>query len=604
MIHILKKKWTLLEDVDENLVTQFAQETRIPKSLSKILIRRKIDSKSSARKFFVPELGHLHDPFLMKGMEKASERIIEVIKNKEKILIFGDYDVDGTSGVSMFHVFMRTLGIPNEVYIPDRFTDGYGLSNNGIDFAVNRGIKLIVAIDCGITAVDKVEYARSVGVDIIICDHHQPPDQLPDAYAILDALQPDCNYPFKNLCGTGVAFKLIQAVCIKMDIDIHTELMDFVAVATAADMVPVFDENRVLIHFGFRQIMDNPRPSFQAIIRNAGLKLENLNASNVVFSIGPRINAVGRLGDGTRAVEFLSCDDITKVDELANVLEEENANRKKIDSDIYLQAQRTYEDYRDGSVKEHDDDVAIVLHNPDWHPGVLGIIASRMVEKYYRPSIILTSFNGYAKGSARSVSNFNIYDAIKRTSEECTAVVQFGGHFHAAGIEIEADKIDEFRDTFNRVAKNMIDGSLIGLDMLVPEIKIDSELDINEINHRFVKILKHFEPFGPGNMTPIFVTYNMQVIGEPRVYNNSTSVFKVRKSFTPTNGDSKLFSGHDSFVFDCVYYQSPGVTDKDRVLIKSGDKIDLVYSVEENHWNGNTKTQFRVRDIKPVMKSE
>ena len=604
MIHILKKKWTLLEDVDENLVTQFAQETRIPKSLSKILIRRKIDSKSSARKFFVPELGHLHDPFLMKGMEKASERIIEVIKNKEKILIFGDYDVDGTSGVSMFHVFMRTLGIPNEVYIPDRFTDGYGLSNNGIDFAVNRGIKLIVAIDCGITAVDKVEYARSVGVDIIICDHHQPPDQLPDAYAILDALQPDCNYPFKNLCGTGVAFKLIQAVCIKMDIDIHTELMDFVAVATAADMVPVFDENRVLIHFGFRQIMDNPRPSFQAIIRNAGLKLENLNASNVVFSIGPRINAVGRLGDGTRAVEFLSCDDITKVDELANVLEEENANRKKIDSDIYLQAQRTYEDYRDGSVKEHDDDVAIVLHNPAWHPGVLGIIASRMVEKYYRPSIILTSFNGYAKGSARSVSNFNIYDAIKRTSEECTAVVQFGGHFHAAGIEIEADKIDEFRDTFNRVAKNMIDGSLIGLDMLVPEIKIDSELDINEINHRFVKILKHFEPFGPGNMTPIFVTYNMQVIGEPRVYNNSTSVFKVRKSFTPTNGDSKLFSGHDSFVFDCVYYQSPGVTDKDRVLIKSGDKIDLVYSVEENHWNGNTKTQFRVRDIKPVMKSE
>ncbi len=603
MINILKKKWTLLEDVDENLVTQFAQDTRIPKSLSKILIRRKIDSKSSARKYFVPELGHLHDPFLMKGMEKASERIIEVIKNKEKILIFGDYDVDGTSGVSMFHVFMRTLGIPNEVYIPDRFTDGYGLSNNGIDFAVNRGIKLIVAIDCGITAVDKVEYAKSVGVDIIICDHHQPPDHLPDAYAILDALQPDCNYPFKNLCGTGVAFKLIQGVCKKLDIDIHTELLDFVAVATAADMVPVFDENRVLIHFGFRQIMDNPRPSFQAIIRNAGLKLENLSASNVVFSIGPRINAVGRLGDGTRAVEFLSCDDITKVDELANVLEEENANRKKIDSDIYLQAQNAYEFYRNGAIKEHDDNVAIVLHNPDWHPGVLGIIASRMVEKYYRPSIILTSFNGYAKGSARSVSNFNIYDAIKRTSEECTAVVQFGGHFHAAGIEIEADKIDEFRDTFNRVAKNMIDGSLIGHDMLVPEIKIDSELDINEINHRFVKILKHFEPFGPGNMTPIFVTYNMQVIGEPRVYNNSTSVFKVRKNNTPTNGEPKAF-GHDSFVFDCVYYQSPGVTDDDRIHIKSGDKIDLVYSVEENHWNGITKTQFRVRDIKPVLKSE
>jgi single-stranded-DNA-specific exonuclease len=599
MIHILKKKWTLPEDVDETLVTQFAQDTRIPKPLSKILIRRKIDSKTSARTYFVPELSHLHDPFLMKGMEKASERIIEVIKNKEKILIFGDYDVDGTSGVSMFHVFMRELSIPNEVYIPDRFTDGYGISHNGIDHAVKNQIKLIVAIDCGITAVEQVEYAKSVGVDMIICDHHQPPGKLPDAYAILDALQPGCNYPFKSLCGTGVAFKLIQAVCQKFDIDIHTELLDFVAIATAADMVPVIDENRVMIHMGFRQIMDHPRPSFSAIIRNANLKLENLTTSNVVFSIGPRINAVGRLGDATRAVAFLTCDDITKVDDLADVLENENTNRKKIDSEIYIQAQLSYENYKSTIVEEDDNEVAIVLHNPDWHPGVLGIIASRMVEKYYRPSIILTTFNGYAKGSARSVNNFNIYDAIKRTSEECSAVVQFGGHFHAAGIEIDAGKVKEFRDTFNRVARNMIDGSTFGQDMLIPEIKIDSELDINEINHRFVKILKHFEPFGPGNMTPIFVSRSLQIIGEPRVFNKSTSVFKVRKASSNGNGEHKSF-GYDSYVFDCVYYQSPAVEAADRILIRTGDKIDLVYSVEENHWNGITKTQLRVRDMKPV----
>ena len=610
MINILKKKWTLLEDVDESLLAQFAQETRIPKPLSKILIRRKIDSKSSARTYFVPELQQLHDPFLMKGMAKAADRIIEVIKNKEKILIFGDYDVDGTSGVSMFHVFCRELGVPNVVYIPDRFTDGYGISNNGIDTAVKNGIKLIVAIDCGITAIDQINYAKSVGVDFIICDHHQPPAQLPDAYAILDPLQPDCNYPFKSLCGTGVAFKLIQGVCQKLDLDLHTELMDFVATATAADMVPVIDENRVLIHFGFRQIMDHPRPSYQAIIRNAGLKLENLTTSNVVFSIGPRINAVGRLGDANRAVEFLTCDDITKVDDLANVLEEENTKRKTIDAEIYIQAQHSYEDYRSTDIKT-DDEVAIVLHNPDWHPGVLGIIASRMVEKYYRPSIILTTFNGNAKGSARSVSNFNIYDAIKRTSEECSAVVQFGGHFHAAGIEISADKIEEFRDTFNRIARDMIDGSTFGQDMLIPEIKIDSELDINEINHRFVKILKHFEPFGPGNMTPIFMTKNLQVIGDPRVYNNTTTVFKVRKASVQGNGNGngngngshKTF-GYDSFVFDCVYYQAPAMESKDRKLVKTGDKLDVVYSVEENHWNGNTKTQLRIRDMKPATNGE
>lgn len=592
MSSAIKKKWTISNETEHEKIVQLAEEINVPKPLAKILVKRNINSRAEAKKFFVHDLNNLHDPFLMKGMEAAANRIVDVINNKEKILIFGDYDVDGTSGVSMFHTFLREHNVPNEVFIPDRFSDGYGLSNTGIDHADKLDIKLIVSIDCGITAVDKVAYAKALGIDVIICDHHQPPEVLPDAYAILDPIQPGCEYPFKSLCGTGVAFKLIQGVCKKLNSDSWHHLIDFVAVATAADMVPVIDENRTLINFGFRQIEHEPRPSFATMFKNSGLKLEHITTSNVVFTIGPRINAVGRLGDATRAVKFLTSETDAEAIELMSVLESENANRKKIDSEIYLQAQHSYENYRTGVVtEEEEDDVAIVLHNPDWHPGVLGIIASRMVEKYYRPSIILTTFNGYAKGSARSINNFNIYEAIKRTSEECKGVVQFGGHYHAAGVEIEIEKVDEFRNTFNKIAKTIIDGSEFGQELLVPEIQVDSELDLSEVNQRFVKILKYFEPFGPGNMTPVFLTRKLNVVGDPKTYNNSTTVFKVRKA--ETNG-----SKFDGYVFDCVYYQSPALTDEERFRLKTGDNLDIVYSVEENHWNGHTKTQFRIRDIK------
>jgi single-stranded-DNA-specific exonuclease len=430
-----------------------------------------------------------------------------------------------------------------------------------------------------------------MGIEIIICDHHQPPEELPEAFAVLDALQPGCAYPFKYLCGAGVAFKLIQAICLKMGIDNYTNLVDFVASATAADMVPVVDENRILLHFGFRKIVENPRPSFVTLIRKAGFNPDNITTSNVVFSLGPRINAVGRLGDATRAVEFLTCNDLSKVEALASVLEFENMNRKKIDSEIYLQAQNSYEAYlKKSSAPEND--IAIVLHNAEWHPGVLGIIASRMVEKYYRPSIILTTFNGHAKGSARSINDFNMYEALKQCSEQFSGLVQFGGHYHAAGLEVELDKIDEFRNCFNRVAKKFIEASDKGWDILIPEIKIDAELDVREIDQRFVTILKHFEPFGPSNMTPIFMTNDMQVVGAPRVYNGSTSVFKVRKSGSSENGSG------DGNVLDCIYYQSPSNDDSDRLEIQTGDHIDIAYSVEENHWNGRTKTQLRIRDIK------
>jgi len=591
---VIKKKWTLPENIPAEQISHLAKDINVPDSLASILIARDIHDRSEAKKFFMPELAQLHDPFLMKNMNKACERLIKVINEKEKILVFGDYDVDGTSGVSMFHVFMNEMGVPNKVFIPDRFTDGYGLSGSGIDKAADEGIKLIITIDCGITADEKVKYAKEHGIDIIICDHHHPPNEIPDAYAVLDALQPGCEYPFKYLCGAGVAFKLVQAICIRLGIDNYIKLIDFVAVATAADMVPVIDENRILIHYGFKQIIEDPRPSFLTLMRKSGFKTEKITTSNVVFGLGPRINAVGRLGDATRAVEFLTCSDVSKVEALASVLEFENMNRKKIDSEIYLQAQNSYEDYLKMS-SSNGDDIGIVLHNPEWHPGVLGIIASRMVEKYYRSSIILTTFNGHAKGSARSINHFNMYDALKQCSEEFSGLVQFGGHYHAAGLEVELDRIDEFRKCFNQVAKSMIESAELGRDILIPEIKIDAELNIDDINGRFVKILKHFEPFGPSNMTPIFISTSLQVIGAPRVYNGSTCVFKVRNAHPAIdeNGNSR-----DTNIIDCIYYQSPSNDESDRIDVRTGDRLDIAYSVEENHWNDRTKTQLRVRDMK------
>jgi single-stranded-DNA-specific exonuclease len=584
----LSRKWTVLKSNDEEKVKQLAEEINVPLPISGILINRGIKSRSEARKFFVHSLDNLHDPFLMKGMDKASDRIVRAVKNSEEILVFGDYDVDGTSGVAMFHLFLNQHNVPNHVFIPDRFTDGYGLSYSGIEFAKANNIRLMVVIDCGITAVDKVEYAVSSGIDIIICDHHQPPQTVPPAYAVLDPLQTDCNYPFKYLCGTGVAFKLIQAVCFKLGSDRWKDYLDFVSIATAADLVPLIDENRIMTYFGFQSIKENPRPCFKIMMQNAGLDIARITTSNVVFMIGPRINAVGRLGDATRAVKFLVTETEGDASEMVEVLENENSNRKKIDSEIYIKARDDYEKYRQYCSASGQEDIAIILHDPDWHPGVLGIIAARMVEKYYRPSIILTTFNGTAKGSARSINNFNIYEAIRRTSEKCEGVIQFGGHFHAAGVEIKLEYIQEFRIAFNRVVRDMIASSNCGEEILVPEILIDAQLDLKEINERFMKILKHFEPFGPGNMTPVFFTQLLQVVGEPRVYRDSTYVFKVRSQ------DRK------SGVFDCVYYQSPELTDDERIFINTGDIVDIVYSPEENHWNGITRTQLRIKDIKSV----
>jgi single-stranded-DNA-specific exonuclease len=583
---MLKKKWTFLPDPDSNLVSTFASDINVPASIAKILIRRGVSDRPTAKKFFQPDLTDLHDPFLMKDMDKAVERLLSAIEIKEDIMLFGDYDVDGTCGVSMFHSFLVQFGMKPAVYIPDRFSEGYGLSLKSIEFAALKNVKLMIVIDCGITAADKVEFAKSLGINIIICDHHKPPDIIPDACAVLDPLRAGCGYPFKFLCGTGVAFKLIQAVCLKLGLDHYRSLLDFAAVATSADMVPVTDENRVIVHHGFALIKERPRPCFHTLIKKSGFRLEDLNSTSVAFGLGPRINAVGRLGSGTRAVEFLTSQSTVQAEALASVLESENKNRKKIDSEIYSEAQSLYEASRaDGS---QEDDVAIVLFNPEWHPGVLGIIASRMVEKYYRPSIILTAFNGAAKGSARSIEGFNIYDALKLCAAECSALVQFGGHSHAAGVEVQLAGLDQFKISFSRIVRGLISRSELGEEILTPEIKIESEVKLSELNPRFVKIIRSFEPFGTGNVNPVFVSGGVQVVGEPRNY-NGTNVFRVRNF---QNGKP------DENVYDCIYYCTDSVEEPGTTEIIRGNFYDIVYSIEENFWNDKLRTQLRLRDIR------
>jgi len=505
----------------------------------------------------------------MKDCDIACDRILRAIQEKEKIMVLGDYDVDGTCGASMFHLFLKHFGLDSSVYIPDRIKEGYGISLTAIEKAKNEDIKLIVAIDCGITAYEKVEYAKTIGIDFIICDHHQPPEQIPEALAVLDPLRKDCEYPYKFLCGTGVAFKLIQAACQKLnDNEFSNNLMDFVAVATSSDIVPITDENRILVNEGFRLINTKPRPSIKTLMEKVGLKESTINTNNIVYSLAPRINAVGRLGDAKRAVELLTSEDPKELDELAHTLDLENTNRRELDKSITVDAFKIFDE-----INKDGKSYSIVLHNKEWHPGVIGIVAARLVEKYNVPAIVLTSVNGIAKGSARSINGFNLYEALKKCEDK---LIQFGGHCHAAGLEIRIDKIDEFRECFNAIATEELTRN-----ELQPEIEIDSELDFDEINNIFINILSFFEPYGPGNSVPVFVTKNVQVVGAVKNAKSDTHIFKVR------DPESRK-------VYEAVFFLSKDYKEE----IKTGNNIDMCYSVERNLWNGKESIKLRVRDLK------
>ncbi len=567
---MLKKRWDIREVDDDLTVKSLADSLNISDILAKLLVLRNIKNYHQAKTFFRPSLESLHNPFLMDGMEAATYRVIQALTENQSICVFGDYDVDGTCSTALLYMFLKKLDANADFYIPKRLTEGYGLSKTGIDYIKSKGVSLLISVDCGITAVEETAYAKELGIDLIICDHHQPKDELPDAYAVLDPLKPGCNYPFKYLSGAGVAFKLAQGVSERIGKrDLPMEYLDLVALAGAADIVPLVDENRVLVKEGLERINVSPRPGILALIESCNILPGNLTSGQVVFTIAPRINAVGRLGDAQRAVELLITENKSEALKMAEVLESENHERRKIDETTFDSALEIVENSLDLS-----EDVAIILHQEQWHPGVIGIVASRLVEKYYRPTIMLTTVDGVAKGSARSISNFNIYEALKKCED---LLIHFGGHQAAAGLAVEVDKIEEFRSKFNQIVKESITD-----EELLPEIHIDSRLRFSEITPKFLRIIDQYSPFGPGNMRPVFLSENVEISNFPRIVGNNHLLVSLKQK-----GSDKVF---DSIGFNIGEFCN--------MINKRGMPFDIVYTIDKSTRDGRTLPQFRLKDIK------
>ncbi len=573
-------RWTTRKDSDLStedvqIARTLAQDLSISPILAKILVSRRIDTFEKARAYFRPSMEDLHNPFIIDQMDAAVARIIRAITDNDRIVIFGDYDVDGTDSTAMLWRFLKDIGAYVDYFIPDRIKDGYGISSAGIDHIHEMGATLLIAVDCGITAVKQIEYAKSLGIDVVICDHHEPGSEIPDASAVLDTLKPSCKYPFKFLCGCGVAFKLIQALTLtepirsKLGEDAPKRLLDYlqyVALATTADIVPLVDENRIMVKIGLELINSIPIPGIRALIETSGLPSGKITSGQIVFVLAPRINAVGRLGDANRAVEMLADNSFNNAVQIARIMEDENHQRRKIDEETFTQAQEIVEHYL-----EADDDSAIVLHQDTWHPGVIGIVASRLVERYYRPTIMMTTVDGVAKGSARSVSGFNIHEALKRCEDK---LIQFGGHKYAAGLTVELNRLDEFRDAFKQVA-----AELLTEELLTPEIHIDAEVRLSDITPKFIKILNQFAPFGPENMRPIFAMYGIEVHGQPRIVGKNHLKFKVRSN---------------THVVDAIGFNLGHLLSR----LQSGKKVDVAFSLDESEFAGEAVPQLKVRDIK------
>ena len=566
----MEKRWVLKPNGATETASHLAENLKISPILLKMLTQRGINTYEEAKDFFRPSLDHLHDPFLMKDMDVAVGRIEEAIRQREKIMVYGDYDVDGTTAVSIVYTFLKTLHGDITYYIPDRYKEGYGISTAGIDFAKENGYSLIIALDCGIKSIDKVAYAKAMGVDFIICDHHRPGESLPDAFAVLDPKRADCNYPYKELSGCGVGFKLIQAIAQQNNIPFVQieQYLDLVAVSIAADIVPITGENRILTYFGLQRLNRDPRPGIKAILELSGFKKE-LTVSDVVFSIAPRINAAGRIEQGTKAVELM----ISKNEDLASFLgddiNENNITRKGLDSQITEHALQLLEDDPD-----HLNRKSTVVYNSEWHKGVIGIVASRLTDKYYRPTIVLTKSNGHVSGSARSVKDFDVYNAIESCSD---LLEQFGGHMYAAGLTMKEENVPAFIKRFEAVVAATIQDY-----MLTPEIEVDSMLQLSEITPRFHKILMQFAPFGPGNMTPLFRTDNVVDNGKGKVVGNNHLKITVSQEGMRQN------------VFDGIAFQ----LGHHHPMLELSEPFDIVYTIEENNFNGRTNLQLNIKDMK------
>lgn len=563
------KSWKVKEATDDKSAFALSDSLNISSIIAHLLLQRGITNFFEAKTFFRPSLESLHDPFLMNGMQEATQRVIKALTTNEKICVYGDYDVDGTCSAALMYLFLKELGAKVETYIPNRITEGYGVSITSIDILKERGINLLITVDCGITAVEEIAHAKKLGIETIVCDHHKPKDILPDAYAVLDPIKPGCNYPFKHLSGAGVAFKLAVAVGERIGKkDLALKYLDLVALAGAADIVPLIDENRILVKEGIDLINTNPRPGILALIKGARMEPGNLSAGQIVFTIAPRINAVGRLGDAIRAVDLFTTDNPKKALELAQVLEDENIERRKIDEMTFSHAMQLVD-----SEIDFDANLGIVLHYEDWHPGVIGIVASRLVEKFHRPAVMLTTIDGVAKGSARSVPGFNIYEALQNCDD---LLLQFGGHEAAAGLAVELEKLDEFKLRFNAVLRQSMTS-----ENIIHEINIDAKLSFSEISPKFLRVLDQFAPFGPGNMRPVFLSENVNIVYAPRIVGSNHIVTSLKQ-----NGNDKVF---DAIGFNLGAFAAH--IDKEKNL------IDIVYTIESIQKDGKTYPQIRLKDI-------
>ncbi len=563
-------KWVIDHDVDEQEVDHLSKELGVPRLLAKILLKRGIDSFEKAKVYFRPDLEKLHDPYLMKDMDIAVDRLHKALEKGENILVFGDYDVDGVSSCSLLYlVLSRMVGSKVNYYIPDRITEGYGLTHNIVEEYSQKGVSLIVTIDCGVTAIDEIRFAREKGIDVIVCDHHVPNDELPPAVAVLDPKRKDCPYPFKELAGVGVGFKLLQGLYRRLGLKDSEldEYLDLVAIGSCADIVPLVDENRILVSHGLDKINYNPRCGVKALLESSGVDRKEINAGLIVFVMAPRINAVGRMGDARRAVQMFTARTLQQARVFARELERENKVRRNVDEITFKEALEIVETRLDP-----ENHPSLVLYKQDWHPGVIGIVASRIVERYYRPTIMISVVDGIGKASARSISNFNIYEAIKECAPLLTA---FGGHKYAAGLTIKEENIPAFVEQFNKVVRRYI-----SVDDLTPTMKVDCEVQLNEFDERLMRLLKLMGPFGPLNLRPVFMSRNLRVVGEANVVGNNHLKLTLEQ-----NGTTMSAIGFN--MGDHLERLKNGVAE-----------VDCVYVVEENHWNGRKELQIRLKDLK------
>ena len=562
-------RWDYKEQPPADQIERLSSEINVNPILSALLLQRGISTFNQAKTYFRPSLEQLHNPFLMKDMDLAVDRINEAVKYKQRILVYGDYDVDGTTAVATFFDFLRKFHENIDFYIPDRYAEGYGVSMEGIDYASQTEVDLIVSLDCGIKAIDKVSYARKKGIDFIICDHHRPGKRLPNATAILDPKRNDCRYPFKDLSGCGVGFKLMQALCIKNDYDMRAlyHYLDLVAVSIASDIVPITDENRILAHFGLIKLNKKPGTGLKALIKVAGLE-GKLNISSIVFSIGPRINAAGRIDHARASVELLITDNQEEADAYASKINHHNTRRRDFDNSTTKEAFSMIEEN-----EMYKNAKSTVLYKKDWHKGVIGIVASRCIEKYYKPTIILTESNNRITGSARSVTGFDVYEAIAACAD---LLDQFGGHMYAAGLTLKEDNFFEFQRKFEEVVANTITE-----EQMVHTLEIDQKISFDCINQKFFNILRQMSPFGPKNMTPIFESENIYAIERPKIMKEKHIKFMAGQEGAATKIEIIGFGFAEYFE-----------------LINSGMRFKVAYTIEENDFIGIKSLQLYLKDLK------